>query len=212
MREGGYGFASTTLELHPNVTGDYVAPGIGATLHHEIARGDLSWQRTQLGLAVREYLGQLSLALHGDAGMVSGTALPPQQLFELGGSEVLPGYEYKEFAGDRAALVRGFASYRFPVLRKPIRVWRYYLPGLSPGIGASAQGGWAEISSPAAATAVRLLGVDSSGSAVSRPTNGMRATLGAGLTFFSDFMHIGAARPVDRAASWRFVFGFGSQF
>jgi hypothetical protein len=209
---GDYGFAAATLELHPNVTGEYVMPGFGATLHQEVARGDLTWQRTELGLSARKYVGDLSLALHGDVGIVTGSVLPPQKLFELGGNEVLPGYEYKQFAGDRAALVRGFASYRFAVLRKPLRIWRYYVPGLSPGIGASAQGGWAEISSPAAAAAVRLLGVDVSGAPLSSATGGMRATAGAGLTFFSDFMHIGAARPVDHAAPWRIVVGFGTQF
>jgi hypothetical protein len=47
---------------------------------------------------------------------------------------------------------------------------------------------------------------------VSRPTNGVRATVGVGLTFFSDIVHAGFARPVDHAAPWRFVIGFGPGF
>ena len=59
---------------------------------------------------------------------------PPQKLFELGGNEALPGYRYKEFAGDRAALFRTFASYRFDIWRRPVQIWRnLMLPGLSPG-------------------------------------------------------------------------------
>jgi ribosomal protein S17 len=43
-------------------------------------------------------------------------------------------------------------------------------------------------------------------------TNGMRVTAGAGVTFFSDLVHIGIARPVDREARWRVVAGFGTAF
>jgi hypothetical protein len=209
---GAYAIGKADLEWHPNVTGDYVTPGIGARLHHEVASGDIAWQRTELSLASRRYLGPISLALHADGGLVVGAHPPPQQLFELGGNELLPGYEYKQFAGDRAALFRAYSSYRFNLLKRPIRFRNFYIPGVSPGIGASIQGGWTESSSPAAREAVRALGVDANGVPLSTSTGGVRATAGGGLTFFSDLLHVGAARPIDRPASWRFVFGFGTAF
>ena len=43
-------------------------------------------------------------------------------------------------------------------------------------------------------------------------TGGVRATAGAGLTFFSDLLHVGIARPIDRKAPLRFVAGFGVAF
>jgi hypothetical protein len=125
----------------------------------------------------------------------------------------LPGYEYKQFAGDRAALFRSFASYRFSRWRRPIHFWRnYLLPGLAPGLAVSAQGGWTELSSVGAREAVIQLGGGSSAGPVSQATNGIRATIGAGVTLFSDIMHIGVARPVDHAAPWKFVVGFGATF
>ena len=71
-------------------------------------------------------------------------------------------------------------------------------------------GAWTELSSPGAvAAATRLTnGIPP----FPQPTNGARATVGAGLTFFSDMVHVGLARPVDRAARWRLVGGFGTAF
>ena len=213
VADGGYWIARADLEFHPNVTGDFVQPGIGARLHYEGAHGDLDWQRVELALSARKYWGPVSVAMHGDAGVVFGDHPPPQTLFELGGNEVLPGYEYKQFAGDRAALFRSFASYRFPVWRRPMHFWRnYFIPGFGPGLALSAQGGWTELSSIGARQAVMELGDGWSPVPVSQPTNGVRATVGAGVTLFSDLMHIGVARPVDRAAHWRFVAGFGATF
>ncbi len=210
---GRYAIGEADVELHPNVTGDFVQPGIGARLHYEGGAGDLDWQRIELGLSARRYWGPLSIAAHADGGIVVARAPPPQTLFELGGVETLPGYDYKEFAGDRAALFRTFASVRFPVWRTPIHVFRnLYIPGVSPGIGAGAQGGWTEISSEGARAAVEALGVGWSSEPVSRPTDRIRATVGGGLTFFSDILHVGFARPVDRAARWRFVVGIGPGF
>ncbi len=210
---GDYSFGSVDVEFHPSVTGDYLRPGVGARAHYEYGTGDLDWQRAEIGLSAREYAGPVSLAAHVDLGAVLGDHPPPQQLFELGGNEALPGYQYKQFAGDRAALFRTFADYRFGLWEKPIPIFRGILiPGLSPGVVASVQGGWTEISSAGAALSVRELGVDDTGSSLSVATNGIRATAGAGLSFFSDIMHVGVARPIDHAAPWRLVLGFGTIF
>ena len=210
---GDYGFGSIDVEFHPSVTGDFLRPGVGARLHYGYATGNISWQRAQLGLSAREYLGSVSVGAHADVGAVIGDNPPPQQLFELGGTGQLPGYAYKQFAGDHAALFRTFAGYRFGVWQKPIRVMRiFYVPGVSPGVIASVQGGWTEISSAGAANAVRALGVDENGSPISTATDGVRATAGVGLSFFSDLAHIGVARPIDRPGGWRLALGFGTLF
>jgi hypothetical protein len=209
--EGDYGLVSADVELHPNVTGDYVAPGVGARLHHEIGRGELDWQRSELSLSARRYFGAFTFAAHADGGLVNGD-VPAQQLFELGGDESLPGYDYKAFAGDRAALFRTYLSRRFDILKRPMRVRNFYLPALDPGIAASIQGGWTELSTAAARRAVATLGLRSDGSALSTATDGVRATAGGGLTLFSDLLHIGAARPIDHGGRWRFTIGAGVEF
>jgi hypothetical protein len=213
VASGSYAFAMADLELRPNVTGDFVQPGVGARLHYEGAAGDLRWQRIELGLSTRHFWGPLSIGAHADGGLLVASAPPPQTLFELGGYETLPGYDYKAFAGDRAALFRTFASLRFPIWRTPVRLIRnLYIPGVGPGLGVSAQGGWTEISSAATQRSVDALGAGWSVEPVSVATGGMRASVGAGITLFSDIVHVGFARPVDHSAPWRFVAGFGPSF
>lgn len=210
---GNYTFGSIDLEIHPNNSGEFVQSGVGARLHHEIGSGDLNWQRSELSLMARKYWGPIALTLHSDAGAVFGSRIPPQQLFELGGSVVLPGYDYKEFAGDRGALFRSFASYTLPIWRAPHRIWRtIYLPGIAPGFAAGFQGGWTTLSSRASRDAVKRLGGSSSSVTLSRPTGGVRATFGAGLTLFSGAAHFGFARPVDHPAAWKVAIGFGASF
>jgi hypothetical protein len=213
VAEGRYGLAVADLELHPNASGESLQPGIGSALHYEIGRGTLDWQRAELSLFGSEYWGPVTLSVDGEGGAVWGAVIPPQQLFELGGSGVLPGYAYKEFAGDRAALLRSEALYSFPVWRSPRRLWRtLFIPGVSPGLAAGLQGGWTAISTDAARVAVDQLGAGFSATPVSRATGGFRATLGLGVTFFSGALHVGFARPVDHSAPWRLVGGLGRGF
>ena len=70
-----------------------------------------------------------------DAGVVLGSTLPPQALYEMGGYAGLPSYSYKEFGGNQAALGSGLIIYQLPVLKTPRRVKFLVIPGLSPGIG-----------------------------------------------------------------------------
>jgi hypothetical protein len=203
VQEGSYTLGSADLELHPDVTGDFVRPGLGFIAHYEIGSGQLNWQRAEVGLSSRYYLGPLALAAHADAGATFGDNPPRQRIFELGGTETLPGYSVDQFAGDYATLFRSFASYRFNLWKRPIRLPRnIFVPGVNPGLAVSAQGGWTGFSSSAHEAANTL------GEATKR----VRATVGAGITLFADAVHLGFARPVDQAAPWRFVGGFGATF
>jgi hypothetical protein len=208
---GDYGRASVALEYHPRVTGETLSPGVGARVEYEIASGDLDWRRVEVRLAARRYWHGLVFASRVDAGAVFGSTLPPQTLYELGGTAILPSYLYKQFGGDRAALGRGIAAYYFPVLRSPLRFGRFVLPGLSPGIGAGVQGGWSEASSPAARSALLLLGGDGA-TPLSRPTDGVRATADVRLTLLSGAIGAGFARPIDHAGPWKPFFVWGAAF
>jgi len=213
VEEGTYALAVGDLELHPNASGESLQPGIGAALHYEIGRGALDWQRSELSLFGTKYWGPITLSVDAEGGAVWGAVIPPQQLFELGGRGVLPGYAYKEFSGDRAALLRTSAFYFFPVWRSPYRLWRtLFIPGVGPGLAAGLQGGWTALSTDAARVAVAQLGAGGSAIPVSRTTGGFRATLGLGVTLFSGAVHLGFARPVDHQAGWRFVGGIGRSF
>jgi hypothetical protein len=152
-----------------------------------------------------------------DAGAVLSRNPPPQQLFELGQAGSLPGYEYKEFAGDRAVLARALAMYATPYWRAPLRVGRrWILPGLSPALAGGVQAGWTEASDEAALASITRLGtrVDPATGAlvpISHPTHGVRASVNLGLRFFGGAVFVGVARPVDRAGAWRGTFSLAQQ-
>jgi hypothetical protein len=220
--DGNYGRGSITMELHPDVTGTFLEPGLGLISSYEIARGQLKWQRAEATLALRHNVSDFVVAGRAQGGVVIGSSLPPQTLFELGGENALPGYGYKQFAGDHAATAGVLLGYTFRVLRRPWRLVRtLVLPGVSPGIAVGIQGGWAEASTAAARAAIRNLDPLVSADCellkgcpdpLSTPTNGIRATLDARLTLFGGLVGLGVARPVDRAAPWRFAFRFGQDY
>jgi hypothetical protein len=186
------------------VTGETLAPGFGAQLLYEVAAGELDWQRAEARVALRKYWHGVVLATRIDAGTVIGDALPPQVLYELGGSMSLPSYEYKQFGGDRAAIGRAMAGYHFPIFRTPRRLGFFVIPGLSPGIGAGIESGWAEASSASGRAALARLG--------SVPSQRVRATADYRLTFLSGAMGVGMARPIDQAGRWEPFFVWGASF
>ena len=218
--EGSYWYSAAAFDWHPEVTGESITPGLGAAVSYQRGDGQLDWQRLEGRITARRNGRIFTYAARADGGMLLGSAaIPPQQLFELGGSTGLPGYAYKEFAGDRAILARGIALAGLPLLRAPIRIGRrWFLPALSPAIAVGLQGGWTGISSDDATRAVSLLGpvrdtrtgaprMTSSGQPLplSRPTVRMRSSAEAGLRFFGGSVGIGVARPIDHRAKWRFV-------
>jgi hypothetical protein len=221
---GRYIRGSATLEWHPDVTGLFLEPGAGFVSSYEIGRGELNWQRAEVTLAVRRGVGDLTLSGRAQGGVVVGAKIPPQQLFELGGEGALPGYAYKEFAGDRAAVAGVLISYPLPLLRRP---WHFVrtlvLPGVGPGFAAGIESGWAEASSSNALRAIRELDPRAPTScienpttgcppALSVPTGGVRATVDARLTIFGGLIGVGMARAIDTAQPWRLVFRFGQEY
>ena len=216
--DGRYSIASMKVEFHPDVNAAFVRPGIGALLQADAATGDLAWRRAELRLIARRMLGPLIYAARADAGVVVGDSIPPQQLFELGENQNLPGYGYKEFAGNQAAVIRGLVMYPLPLWRAPLRLGRFVLPSVGPTLSFGAQGGWAAATNDAARSAVLRLGTigDSvlgtpgsiSGAPVSRPTDGFKSSIDFRLRFLGGAVSIGAARATDHHEPWRFVVGF----
>lgn len=222
--DGRYWRGAATIEVHPDVTGLFLDPGLGLVGSYEIARGQLNWQRAELTVAGRRNISDFELAGRAQGGLVLGQSIPPQQLFETGGEGALPGYGYKQFAGDRAAVAGLLVGYRLPLLRRPWRLVRsLIIPGLSPGLAAGVQSGWVEASSENVSAAIRRLDpyvpagcVDSPGpscpSPLSTPTGGVRATVDVRLTMFGGLLGVGVARAVDRSEPWRLVFRFGQEY
>lgn len=215
--EGGYIRSAALLEWHPDVSAEFIRPGLGARFSYERGDGTLSFQRIEARLVARQPFGPFLAVARADVGTILGARPPAQQLFELGNQQNLPGYADKEFAGTRAAVLRGTLMYSSPFFRQPIRFGRFFLPGLAPGASVGLQSGWTELPNAAAQAAVLRLGTqrDSTTGAlvpVSRATGGIRATMSAGLRFFGGGMFVGATRPIDRAEKWRALVTFAQQW
>jgi hypothetical protein len=173
-------------------------PGAGLRLSWEGATGDLDWQRLEAGLSARVMPGRWTFAARLDGGMVFSDSLPPQALFELGSSAGLPGFDYKAFTGDRAALGRVSAMYTLPILNAPVRLGALYLPAIAPAPALGLQLGWTD-ASPETQRIMDVYGW--------KVSDGVRATAEARLRFFGGSVSVGVARPLERDADWRFVWG-----
>jgi hypothetical protein len=214
---GQYARTVLTYDWRPDVSGEFLRPGVGGRVLYERGDGQLQYQRLEARVAARENWGRWTLALRADGGLLVSDAPPPQQLFEMGSLQGLPGYEYKEFAGTRAVLARGSLMYRLPILEAPIvALPRWWLPGLGPALTVAVQAGRAEVHSDAARTSVQRLGAQCAETfppmctPVARPSDGWRGSAGVGMRFFGGAVTLLMARPFD-GAGWRFVYAFGGQ-
>jgi hypothetical protein len=207
---GNYLRTAFTIAWHSDASAEYLRPGFGATLGYLRGDGQLNFQRIDLVLTTRRNAGRWTLATRLDAGVLLGSP-PPQQLFELGSTEGLPGYDYKQFAGDQAVLFRTLAMYRLNILTAPMHLTRFYwLPAISPALAVSAQSGWTGASDAAAEAAILRLG--GTPQPVSTITGGVRTTIAAGVRFFGGAIGASMARAVDRADRWRAQLDFGTSF
>ncbi len=209
--EGSYLRSAFMLSWNANVSAEYMGSGFGAVVSYVRGDGQLNFQRVDLRVNSRHSAGRWTFATRFDAGVLLGSP-PPQQLFELGNTEGLPGYRYKEFAGDQAVALRTLALYRLNMLNAPIRLTpRVWLPAIAPELAASLQSGWTGASDPAARASILRLGT-TGGVPVSTITGNARATVSGGIRFFGGSLGISMARAVDRADKWKARLNFGQVF
>jgi hypothetical protein len=211
VRNGDY--VKTVLELraNPDLDATMLRAGQSIVLHYERGDGQLNYQRAEVRVMARANRAAWTFAGRFDAGALFGASPPPQQLFEIGQNEGLAAYNYKEFAGDHAAVLRGLVSYRLPLLRAPIHIYRkIWLPEPGPSLAVILQSGWTEASTPGARAAIAELGAVN-GNALSRPSGGVRSSVSAGVRLFGGSMGLMLTRPLDHAESWRLKFDVSPQ-
>ena len=203
VRAGEYQRSAVTLEYRPDVALEFLRPGFGARFYYERGDGGLAYQRAEGRLTVRANRGPYSLGARLDLGATNADA-PPQQFFELGQGQNLPGYEYKEFAGDQALVFRALALRRLPFLGVPIRLTsRLWLPPIAPTLAFGVQSGWARVSNATArATAIALGSV---------PTGHPRTSVSLTMRVIGGAIGVGIAKPVDSPDPVRFIVEFGQR-
>lgn len=197
---GSYVRSRVQFDVGRNIITSPLASGLGATVIYERGDGNLDWQRSQFQGFGQKMFGRLILAARVDAAAVNGDAIPVQQLLEVGGNEGLPGYEYKEFAGNQGLVTRTTAAFLLPVLEKPLRVGRLVLPAIGPQLQVGLFSGVTSATGSAAEQLRQLEWIT---------TDGWRSTLDARVRFFGGAFSLGASRPVDRSGKWKFSFGVG---
>ncbi|MDQ6611889.1 MAG: hypothetical protein M3Y64_05615 [Gemmatimonadota bacterium] len=213
--EGGYRRTAAVVEWHPNTDATVFRSSFTSRLLYERGDGTLTYQRAEIRAVSVGLAGPFTLRTNAYAGQLFGRDLPPQQLFELGEGQNLPGYANKEFAGSRAAVLRSTLMYTSHLLPQRIHITRnYWIPSISPGASIGLQSGWADAPGDAARASVLRLGLiaDSTGvlRPVSRVTGNIRATAAVGLRFFSGNVFVGVARAVDRPGPWKLQWSLGS--
>lgn len=197
--EGSYGHLRLRALLGGSSGGEYLAPGLRAGVTLDLARGDLDWRRLEGFVRARRQRDGWTLAGELSGGVVFADSPPPQTLFELGSySGRLPGFEYKAFSGDRAAVASVQTMYALPLLEAPVRLGRLFLPAVAPSASVELHAGWAG-SSVRTAGLLERLGWDDS--------EGVRATLFVGIRVFGGSMSLGVARPLGEPGRWRFAWG-----
>ncbi|MEO7963851.1 MAG: hypothetical protein ABIT38_08075 [Gemmatimonadaceae bacterium] len=220
---GSYWRTAMSATLNPNVSGEFLEPGIGAGLTYERGDGKLRWQRMDGHVVGRHSWRAFTYAARLDLAAAFGSPVPLQQIIEFGENEGLPGYLYKEFGGDRAALLRGNVAYEIPLWRTPVHAWRgVVLPSLSPGVALGVQSGWSS-ASPATLLQLATFGfrrdsltglplvdpVTGGPVLATRTTGGARSTVGMTLRLFGGAFGIGLARSLDRRQPWRLTLAVG---
>lgn len=198
---GRYVRSALTLDHRPDVALEFLRPGFGARAYYERGDGDLDYQRAELRLTARTNRGPFSLGARLDAGLTAPTA-PPQQFFELGKNQNLPGYDYKEFAGDQAVVVRAMAIYGLPFLGAPVRLSdRFWLPPIAPALALSVQSGWTRASTSGALSTVTALG--------SVPTGHPRTSVSLTLRVIGGSIGFGVAHTLDHPERARWIVELG---
>ena len=120
------------------------------------------------------------------AGGASTLRTPPQMLFLLGGPGTLPGHEYRSFVGRRFWLARAEGTHP---LRPP----------------------WVGIRAFAALGATQLAGAEAPAGWRAQDSDGLRASVGAGLSLGWDVLRLDFARGL-RDGRWAVVFSVDPRF
>ncbi|HEV8599611.1 MAG TPA: hypothetical protein VGQ69_09650 [Gemmatimonadales bacterium] len=224
---GTYWRSRATLDWNPEVSPLFAHDGVGFRAEVERGDGELDYTHLEGRVVLRKTLTRMFFIARLHGGALLSDAPPPQQLFELGGPAGMPGYEYKEFAGDRAALFRMRLTYPLTLANLPWRVSsRLTLPALAPAISLGFQAGYTDTRNAAGAAAVRALGdrydyktgelVSDSLTGDALPasvvTDKVKTSIDVRIGFFGDALAIGVARALEKGRKTRFIFAFGRQF
>jgi hypothetical protein len=197
---GTYASSLLSLDVGRAALGQGAQAGTGGQLSVERGDGAITFTRVEARLVSRRWFGPFMTVARVAGGALVGPSAPPQRLFELGGPNLLPGYDYKAFAGTQAASARAIALYQLPIWQKPLTIGTLTLPAIAPSPSIGVTAGWTEAPGMGRST-LSALGWQT--------TNGVRGAFDVRLRFFGGGVSVGAARSFDTGSRWRGVISFG---
>ena len=139
-----YPRAQLSVNWHPEISSHFTRPGLALSASYEAGGGDLPYQRIQAGLVVRANWRSVVFTLVGDVGTTISDNPPTQQLFLIGGSGSMPGYDYDQFGGNVAALTRWMLSAPLPFLQAPLKIGNTTIPPIAPNLSYRMYNGYTE--------------------------------------------------------------------
>lgn len=219
--EGTYTRATVQADWNPVVHADPMVQGLGVSARYEAGTGQLNWQRATARIIARKDVGAFTLGARVDGGAIISKNTPPQQLFEVGGEPSLPGFRFKEFAGDRALTTQWRVAYRLPVMRSPLRAMGCTcFPAPAPALAVTLHGARVAASSAATMASITRLGsmddrvgaepaAPGTATPVSWPSAGWRGSMEVGFRFFGGAASLGWVRINEPGAPWQTRFTLG---
>jgi hypothetical protein len=210
-----YPRAQVAVTWHPEISSHFTRPGIGLHASWEQGWGDLPYSRWQAGFVGRANWKSLAFTIVGDGGVTVSDAPPTQQLFLIGGSGSMPGYEYDEFGGNVGALVRWMIAVPVPLLQAPLMIGKTALPPIAPNLSLRVYNGYTETTNDGATAALNRVGtqvVNGVPAPFAVPSGSIRSTTEIRLNLFGTLLGFGLARPLEEGATWSFNFSFAQSF
>jgi len=200
---------------NPEISSHFTRPGLGLHASYEAGWGDYTYQRIQAGFVARANWHQFTFTIVGDAGTTISDAPPTQQLFLIGGSGSLPGYDYDQFGGNTAALTRWMLAAPLPFLQTPLTIGNATIPPIAPNLSYRVYNGYTETTNAGAAAALNNVGtqtVNGAPAPFSVPSDRIVSTQEIRLSLFGTLLGFGAAKPFESGSTWTFTFSFAQSF
>jgi hypothetical protein len=224
---GSYFRTLATLDVNPDISAQFVRQGWGFQLLYDGGVGDFNYSRIQGRAVGRKDFSRAFVVGVIQAGTTLGDSIPPQQLFEVGGAVGLPGYEYKQYAGNKGILGRVRLTIPIPLFTLGGALNRALsIPTSQPSISFGYQGAWTSITNSGARAAVTALGyafetgtgqtaVDSVTGVplpASTASNGWKSSIDVRIGFFGGALAVGVAKPFIKGRGIDVFLSIGGQF
>ena len=210
-----YPRVQVSVNWHPEISSHFTRPGLALSATYEQGWGDLPYHRIQGGLVVRANYRSATLTIVGDVGVTYADSFPVQQMFLIGGSGSMPGYDYDQFGGNFAALTRTMGAFPLPLLQTPLQFGKATVPASAPTLSLRLYSGYTETTTDAAAVALRNVGSQSINGVIvpfSVESDGLQQTFEARISVFGNLLGFGIATPLGENANWTFQFAFAQSF